>query len=175
MPTIHHRTTIACKIFMKYCVHCARSTVDDSEEHIISEKLARAVMAQGEFALVGNESVPNNETPYVIVDGEATTTLTSSFENCADIKPKKVNINLAEGRIAMVTTHVCLKTHCFRSRTGEIRAVTTQAFVVPSLRTDLLSVKLLNFQGYCVMHHPNPEESGLFQLIEGKMDCHGQI
>jgi hypothetical protein len=45
----------------------------------ISEKLARAVMAQEEFALVGNESVPNNETPYVIVDGGATTTLTSSF------------------------------------------------------------------------------------------------
>ncbi len=59
---------------------CAGSTVDDSEEYIISEKLTRTVMAQGEFALVGSESVPNNETPYVIVDGGATTTLTSSFE-----------------------------------------------------------------------------------------------
>ena len=77
---------------------------------------------------------------------------------------------MAEGGIAMVTTHVCLKTNYFRSRTGEIRAVTTQAFVVPSLRTDLLSVKSLNFQGYCVIHHPDPEESGLFPLIEGKMD-----
>jgi hypothetical protein len=115
---------------------CAGSTVDDSEEHIISEKLARAVMAQEEFALVGNESVPNNEAPFVIVDGGATTTLTSSFENCTGIKPKNVNINLAEGGIAMVTTHVCLKKNYFRSRTGEIRAVTTQAFVVPSLRTD---------------------------------------
>jgi hypothetical protein len=126
---------------MKYSVQDLR--VDDSEEHIISEKLARAVMAQGEFALVGNESVPNNETPYVIVDGGATTTLASSFENCTDINPKKVNINLAEGGIAMVTTHVCLKTNYLRSRTGEIRAVTTQAFVMPSLRTDLLSVKSL--------------------------------
>jgi hypothetical protein len=130
--------------------------VDDSEEHFISEKLASTIIAQGEFALKGRESVPNNETPYVIVDGQATTTPTSSFENCRDIKPKKVNINLAEGGIAMVTTHVCLKTNYFRSRTGEIRAVTTQAFVVSSLRTDLLSVKSLNFQGYCVMHHPDP-------------------
>ena len=149
---------------------CAGSTDDDSVEYTISAKLARAVMAQGEFAFVGNESVPNNETSYVIVDGGATTTLTSSFENCTDIKPKKVNINLAEGGVAMVTTHVCLKTNYFRSRTGEFRAVTTQAFVVPSLRTDLLSVKSLNFQGYCVVHHPDPEESGLFPLIEGKMD-----
>jgi hypothetical protein len=72
-------------------------------------------MTQGEFALVGSESFPNKETPHVIVDGGVTTTLTSSFEYCTDIKPKKVIINLAEGGIAMVTTHVCLKTNYFRS------------------------------------------------------------
>ncbi len=88
MPTIHHSPNN----YPMQDLHeilCAGSTVDDSEEHIISEKLARAVMAQGEFALVGNESVPNNETPYVIVDGGATTTLTSSFENWTDIKLKR--------------------------------------------------------------------------------------
>ncbi len=71
---------------------CAGSTVDDSEEPIISKRIAHALLAQWEFAFVGIELDPKNETPYVIVDGRATTTLTSSFENCTDIKPKKVNM-----------------------------------------------------------------------------------
>ena len=122
-------------------------------------------MAQGEFAFVGNELVPTNETPYVIVDEGATTTLTSSFKNCTDIKPKKVDIHLAEGGVAMVTTHVCLKTNYFRSRTGECRAVTTlsqvcgQTFYQSSYLTSKVIVSSITL---------TPRNQS--QLIEGKMD-----
>jgi hypothetical protein len=63
-----------------------------------------------------------------------------------------------------------MKTYYVRSRTGEIRLITTKAFICPTLRTDLLSVKGLNFQGYSIIHHPDPEESGVFPLIKGKTD-----
>ena len=33
-----------------------------------------------------------------------------------------------------------------------------------------VTVKGLNFQGYSVVHHPDPDESGIFPLINGKPD-----
>ena len=44
----------------------------------------------------------------------------------------------------METNHVCMKTYYVRTRTGEIRPITTKAFICPKLGTDLLSVKSLN-------------------------------
>jgi hypothetical protein len=43
-------------------------------------------------------------------------------------------------------------------------------YIVPTLRTDLISVKSLNHQGYRVMHDADPEESGIFPVLNGKMD-----
>ena len=57
-----------------------------------------------------------------------------------------------------------------RTRTGEIRGVTTKTYITPGLRHDLLSVKALNRQGYCVIQHPDHEESGIYPIIEGKID-----
>ena len=141
---------------------CAGTTADGSEEHYISKKIADTILYKSEFAFMGMESDPTNETTFVICDVGVTTTLTSSFENCADCKPRKVNINLAEGGVAMVTTHECMKTYYFRTRTGEFRSVTTRAFVTPGLRHDLLSVKGLN--------HPDPEESGIYPVFNGQID-----
>ena len=70
----------------------------------------------------------------------------------------------------METTHMCMKTCYVRTWTGEIRPITTKAFMCPKLGKDLLSVKGLNFQGYSVVHHSKPEESGIFPLIDGKSD-----
>ena len=70
----------------------------------------------------------------------------------------------------METTHMCVKSYYVRTRTGEIRPITTKAFMCPKLGTDLLSVKGLNFPGYSVVHHSNPDESGFFSLIDGKSD-----
>jgi hypothetical protein len=86
-----------------------------------------------------------------------TSTLSSSFENCSDCKPRNVNINLAEGGVAMVTTHEAMKTFYFRTGTGEFRGIITKTFITPGLRPDLLSVKALNRQGYCVIQHPDPD------------------
>ncbi len=70
----------------------------------------------------------------------------------------------------MTTTHVCMKTYYVKSRTGEICPLTTKAFIVPSLRSDLISVESLNRQGYRVIHDPDPEESGIYPIFDGKID-----
>ena len=69
--------------------------------------------------------------------------------------------------MVMETTHMCMKTYYVRTRTGEIRPITTKAFICPKLRTDLLSVKGPNFQGYSVVHHPDPDQE-YFQFSMGK-------
>ena len=90
---------------------------------IISEKLSRAITKNYEFAAVGSESDLNNdpESKLIICDGGCTTTLTSSFENCADCLPRIAKIKTAEGGMVMETTHMCMKTYYVRTRTGEPR------------------------------------------------------
>ena len=63
--------------------------------------------------------------------------LTSSFENCADCKPRITKIKSAEGGMVMETTHMCMKTFDVRTRTGENRPITTKDFICPKLGTDL--------------------------------------
>ncbi len=70
----------------------------------------------------------------------------------------------------MVTTHEAMKTFYFRTRTGEFRGITTKTFITPGLRHDLLSVKALNRQGFCVIEHPDPDESGIYPVINGQID-----
>ncbi len=122
--------------------------------------------------MLGSETDSNDEpeSKRIIVDGGCTNSLTSSFENCADCKPRITRIKKAKGGIAIKTTHACMKTYCFRSRTGDIRPITTKAFIFPKLKTDLISVKGLNFQGYSVVHHPDPDESEIFPMIKRKIE-----
>jgi hypothetical protein len=63
-----------------------------------------------------------------------------------------------------------MKTYYVKSRTGEIRPIVTMAYIVPSLRTDLVSVNPLNRQGNRVMHDADPEESGLSPVFNRKID-----
>ncbi len=70
----------------------------------------------------------------------------------------------------MTTTHVCMKTNYVKSRTGEIRPIVIKAYIVPSLRSELISVKSLNRQGYRVVHDPDPEESGIYPIFNLKID-----
>jgi hypothetical protein len=63
-----------------------------------------------------------------------------------------------------------MKTYYVKSRTGEIRPKTTKAFIVSSLRSDLISVKSLSRQGYSVVHGPDPKESGIHPIINEKKD-----
>jgi hypothetical protein len=76
-----------------------------------------------------------------------------------------------EGGVVMSTTHTSIKTYYVKSGTGEIRPIVTKAYIVPTLRTDvtdLISVKSLNRQNYRVLHDPDPEESGIYPIFNGK-------
>ncbi len=120
---------------------CKETVNDRDEDIVISEKAACAIKGEAEFAFLGEEFTSPEEIKPVICDGGATSTLSSSFENCTDCQPKTVEIKTAEGGVVMTTTHVCMKTYYVRTRTGEIRPLTTKAFNVSSLRSDLISVK----------------------------------
>ncbi len=70
----------------------------------------------------------------------------------------------------MTTTHTYMKTYYVKSRTGEIRPLATKAYIVPSLRADLISVISLNRQGYRGVHDPDPEESGIYPIFNKTID-----
>jgi hypothetical protein len=63
-----------------------------------------------------------------------------------------------------------MKTYYVKSGTREIHPITTKAFIFPSLRSDPISVKTLNRQRYRVVHDPDPEESGIYPIFNGKID-----
>jgi hypothetical protein len=67
----------------------------------------------------------------------------------------------------MSTIHLCRKTYYFRDWLGEIRPIVV---VVSGLKNDLLTVKGLSKCGYIVFHHPDPEESGVYAVINQKTD-----
>jgi hypothetical protein len=106
----------------------------------------------------------------LIYDGGATSTLTKSLENCTLVKQKVVEIQTAHGGTQMSTTHHCIKTYYFHDRLGEFRPIVVKAYVVPGLKHDLLSVKGLNQSGYRVIHDEDEEESGVFAVINKKID-----
>jgi hypothetical protein len=69
----------------------------------------------------------------------------------------------------MLTTHACLKTYFVRDRTGELRPLTTKTYIVKNLKYDLLSGKALNKAGYRVIYDEDPEESGVYAVLDGKI------
>ncbi len=77
---------------------------------------------------------------------------------------------LLPGSAPWPATHLCLKTYYVRDRLGEIRPIVVEAYVVSGLKYDLVSVKGLNKCGYAVFHHPDPEKSGVYAVINKKTD-----
>ncbi len=106
----------------------------------------------------------------MICDGGATCTLTKSLENFSLCKPKVVVIQTVHGLTMMNSTHLCYKTYYVCDRLGEIRPLIVKAYVVSGLKHDLLSVKGLNKARYLVHHHPDPEQSGVYAVINNKID-----
>ncbi len=72
----------------------------------------------------------------------------------------------------MSTRHLCLKTYYVRDRLGQIRRIIVEAYFVPGLKYDLSSVKPEGLYkcGYAVFHHPDPEESGVYAVINKETD-----
>ena len=79
--------------------------LDGLDGIILSEMLSRVITKDIEFAAVGSDADSNNdsESKLNICDGGCTTTLTSSFENCADCKPRITKIKSAEGGMVLKT------------------------------------------------------------------------
>ncbi len=67
---------------------------------------SKAIKGEAEFAFFGEEFTSTEQIKPVICDGGATSTLSSSFENCTDYQPKTVEIKTAEGGAVMTTTRV---------------------------------------------------------------------
>ena len=65
---------------------------------------------------------------------------------------------------------LCSKTYFAIDRIGELRPITVKAYIVPGLRYDLLSVKGLNRAGYRVIHDEDGHESGIYAVINKKID-----
>ncbi len=70
----------------------------------------------------------------------------------------------------MNPTHLCYKTYYVCDRLGEVPQIIVKAYIVPGLMHDLISVKGLNKAGYAVIHHPDPEQSGVYDVINNKID-----
>jgi hypothetical protein len=126
------------------------------------------VLNDVQFAGVSTSTIKCGD-DALIVDGGATSTLTNSFENCTQIRPN-VAIQTAGGTSSIYTTHICLKTCFVRDRTGTIRPLVVNVCIVPALRHDLLSVKGLNKSEYRAIHDEDEMESGIYAVINRKID-----
>ena len=135
---------------------------EDDEITLIQERSAQYIFEGKQFAFAAITSVHGDNA--LVVDGGATSTLTKSFDNCTQIRPKVVAIQTASGATAIYTSHVCSKTYFAIDRLGSLRPI------VPGLRYDLLSAKGLNKAGYRVIHDEDEHESGIYAVINKKID-----
>jgi hypothetical protein len=147
---------------------------DTNEENVIPESTMNKIMDLPESAFVSAGVLADMEDAS-ICDGEATSALTKSLENSTLVQQKVVDIQTAHGDSQMSTTHHCLKTYYVRDRLGEIRPIVVKAYVVPGLKHDLFSVRGLNQSGYRVISDEDEEESGVFAVINKKIDKSSQI
>jgi hypothetical protein len=67
---------------------CKDTVNDEDKDIVISEKAARAIKGEAEFAFLREELASTEEIKTVICDGGATSTLSSWFENFTDCQPK---------------------------------------------------------------------------------------
>ncbi len=61
---------------------CDNTVDDENKVIVISGTTTRAIKGEAEFAFLGEEFTSTEEIKPEICDGETTTTLSSSFENC---------------------------------------------------------------------------------------------
>ena len=78
------------------------------------------------FAGMANPGNTPEELGMLAVDCGASTTITKSLNNMAEVKPQVVIIQLAMDGLTMKSTHVGIKTYYAYDRTGTIRPITTK-------------------------------------------------
>ena len=81
-----------------------RRNIEEDEIILIPERTAQYMFEGKQFAFAAITSVHgDNALVVVLVDGGATSTLTKSFDNCTQIRPKVVAIQTASGAMAIYT------------------------------------------------------------------------
>jgi hypothetical protein len=95
---------------------------DTDEEIVIPESTMNIILDHPERAFVSTRVLADME-DALICDGEATSILTKSLENCTLVQKKMVDIQTAHGGTQMSTSYHCLKMYYVRDRLGEIRPI----------------------------------------------------
>ena len=106
----------------------------------------------------------SNDKSVIVMDCGASTTLTGSLLNCADIVEKITTIETAKDGEGMIATHSCKKTYFVKNRVGEMVSITTPAIFVKGLPQDLLSGKAVNASRIRIVLDEDSDVSGLFPL-----------
>ena len=101
-----------------------RKDIETNEIIYIPERSAQYIFEGKQFAFAAISSVHGDDA--LVVDGGATSTLTKSFDNCTQIRPKVVAIQTAIGSSAIYSSHVCRKTYFAIGRSGELRPITVK-------------------------------------------------
>ena len=107
---------------------------------------------------------PDDLSGLLTVDCGATTTLTVSLNNMANVQPKVVTIQLAMAGATMRSSHVGTKTYYAYDRTGTLRPVTTQAYYVKELNQDLLAGRGLTNADYRVILDKHDSIAGIYPV-----------
>ncbi len=79
-------------------------------------------------------------------------------------------IQTVGGATSIYTTHVCLKTYFVLDRTGMIRPIVVKAYIVLAFRHNLFSARCLNKLEYRVIHDEDEMESGVYAVINKKIN-----
>ncbi len=59
-----------------------------------------------------------------------------------------IKIIMAKKNQTIETTYKCTKSYYFQNRSGTLQKITTSAYIVPDLQTNLIGCKNLNKAGY---------------------------
>ncbi len=70
----------------------------------------------------------------------------------------------------MNSAHLFYKTYYVCDRLGEVQPIIVKACVLPELKHGFLSVNGLNEAGYAANHIPDPDQSGVYAVINNKID-----
>ena len=102
------------------------------------------------------------------MDCGASRTVTGSLLNTREVIEKTINIETADGKQSLKSTHTCLKTYFLRNRTGEVKPITVQAIFVMGFPQDLLGGKSLNQENILVILDSDKDSDicGVYPLNE---------
>ena len=131
--------------------------------HIYCNPTARAAMANPSDVA---QTDYGKDKSVIVMDCGASTTMTGSLLNCADIVEKITTVETAKDGEGMTATHSCNKTYFVRNRVGEMVSITTPAIFVRGLPQDLLSGKAVNRTKVRIILDEDSEVSGLYPLDE---------